>query len=134
MDNNNLQSRIQSVGRELQWKLMPSAKFVTQFVTVANDMSENELSILINNLNEETFTNWTKKLWTEQDIQPDPDNYNAAYNESKPILSVLKRSLLVRIVKEKDRSKRIALEQQLALASLILEGPERLSQITGIPK
>ena len=122
------------VGRELQWKLMPFDTFMSQFVSVAGAMSEEKLLRVMSKLNDETFSSWTRKLWTEQDIQPDPNDYEAAYETSKPILAVLKRSLLLRLVSEEDNQKRIGLQQQLALASLILEGPDSLSRVTGIPK
>lgn len=127
---------IVNVGNELQWKTMPSQDFLNQFVNVASAMSELDLRRVIGKLDDQTFGLWTKKLWTEQDIQPDPNDYDAAFHESKPILRVLKRSLLYRLASrvECSHETRMNLQQQLALASLILEGPDALSNVPGVVK
>ncbi len=122
--------KIESVGRELVWKFMSSEKFITEFVQVATTMSNKSMYMIISRLDDYTFGCWIKKLWHEQDIQPDPDNYRAAYDQSKPILEILKNSLLIRITVEQDNSKKLSYQQQLGLVSLILD-PKMVSSATG---
>jgi len=130
MDVTQFAAAIESVGSDLQWKMMPLAKFEKDYVSVAINMDEDELASVMTELSDQAFTCWTKKLWTEQDMMPN-DEYDA-YERSKPIMIVLKRSLLLRIPAEESASKRLGLQQQLALISLILD-PQSLAQKTGLP-
>jgi len=121
--------RLKSVGSEAAWRTLPSSKFADKFVDVAFGFSEKHLTKVIQQLDEQTYSCWIKKLWTEQDIEPCEDNYNDAYDESVPTMIVLKRSLLLRLVSEQEPQKRMSLQQQLAHISLILAGPEALGGI-----
>jgi hypothetical protein len=125
-----LVNAIESVGSDLQWKMMPLQVFESKYVSVVNSLDETSLAQVMAAISERSFLSWTKKLWTEQDMLPN-DEYDA-YERSKPIMIALKRSLLLRMSIEEDRSKRTALQQQLALISLILD-PAMVAKKTGLP-
>lgn len=135
METPALGDLIHGVGNnELKWKLMQSGKFVTEFVRPAYEMSEDELADIINDLSDALFRCWTKKLWTEQDVVPDPDDWNAAYEMTKPILVVLQRSLIIRLDSlgaNCDVRTRNEMQQQLGICSLCLD-PKLVSDVTGI--
>lgn len=130
MDVNQFVAAIESVGSDLQWKMMPLPRFEQDFVAIAINMDEEQLGQVVTTLSEQAFAGWTKKLWTEQDMMPN-DEYDA-YERSKPIMIALKRSLLLRIPVENLASKRASLQQQLALISLILN-PTMIARKTGLP-
>lgn len=129
----SLKDTIESVRGEAQWKLMSLAEFEDSFVTPINQLSENELLTLIGALNQQSFAWFTKKCWTEQDMQPTEGdtNYSSAYERSKPIMIALKRCLLLRMHVERSPKERAHLEQQLAIISLILR-PDLVAQKTGL--
>lgn len=118
-----LREAIEQIGdNELKWKLMPSGQFVMNFVKPAYGMTDDELTEVYQSLNHRTFRCWTKKLWLEQEVMPDPDAWNAAYEQTKPLCVVLKRSLLVRLScgAETDGHAQRELRQQLIHVSSLL--------------
>ena len=118
---------IERVGSEVNWRRMSLLDFEGRFVSVALQLSEERLAKVIQPLDEYTFSCWTKKLWEEQDIPADQNGYAKSLN----MLRVLKKSLIVRLMCEEDHGKRLKLQQQLALLSLILD-PAGFAEKTGM--
>lgn len=125
--------QLENVGDEANWKNYPSARFYSDIIEPAHNMSDTRLARVISALSDKSFNGFMKKLWTEQDINPmDDDGDGISYERSKPIMKVLQRCLAYRYEAETNLTKKTHIQQQLALISMILD-PSFVAKASGKP-
>jgi hypothetical protein len=113
---NAIIKKLEVVQSEANWRKMPLTVLDEHFVKPILRLSEEDTILLVTSLSQQTFDWFRKKLWTVQDVPEDLDGYN----QTIPIMTVLKRILLFRIPVTDNAVERSSLMQQLAHASLIL--------------
>lgn len=113
---NAIVKKLEVVQSEANWRKMPLTVLDEHFVKPILRLSEEDTILLVTSLSQQTFDWFRKKLWTVQDVPEDLDGYN----QTIPIMTVLKRILLFRIPVTDNAVERSGLMQQLAHASLIL--------------
>jgi hypothetical protein len=123
----NVTSILDTYNRE-QWIAMPNKDFIKYVVEPLNMMGIDPFSKLIRQVPYEKFELLIRKCWEEQDKEPNPDNYEEAYEETLPIVLLMEKSLNVKIQTERDMDRKNNMAKQLAMISVILS-PHRLENV-----
>lgn len=127
-----LREDIESIQSDAEWRLMGLEELEERFVTEMADMSEERLAKIVMRLKPGAFDKFRRKLWDAQDIEPDPNDQYASFDRSMPVMTLLKRCLLIRMMTEEDERAVSALNQQLTMLSLMMD-PEAIAELTGMP-
>lgn len=113
---NELIARLEDVETELVWRKMSMKHLEKNFVEPMIRLSEDSLGAVVQGISRNTFQLYCKKLWETQDMPEEQDGHNRTMN----IVTVLKRTILMRLPVIEDAVERSHYTQQLAHCSLIL--------------
>jgi hypothetical protein len=115
MSRDQIFEQLQLVGTEYHWRAMSFDDLNDRFVLPFNTLDEDDSAQIIQNLDNNTFDLWRKKLWDAQDIPVEEDGYARTLS----ICIALKKSLLYRLPVVETQRERNPLQQQLAHISII---------------